>query len=171
MPKVLTHIAHGHCIISNTLYRSSWFYSVVYCFHIRNVHWNQRRNYCPHRVNCLRSKYPPSVDLSLVQQRRRWPINQPILASASCFTVFWYYCPHIQAQLSPPTPPPPPQVVIGSVYNIMLVVLINCCVAELFLTIFHSFEQVEAGIANAISGSKWRKLIIFMKEYIRLLLD
>ena len=39
--------------------------------------------------------------------------------------------------------------------------IINPCGAELFRTIFHSFE---AGIANAIPGSKWRKMIIFMKK-------
>ena len=34
--------------------------------------------------------------------------------------------------------------------------------AELFRTIFHSFE---AGIANAISSSKWRKVMIFMSKW------
>ena len=42
----------------------------------------------------------------------------------------------------------------------------NPCAVELFSTIFHSFE---AGIANAISSSKWRKIIIFMKEYTSLI--
>ena len=35
------------------------------------------------------------------------------------------------------------------------------CTAELFVSIFHSFE---AGIANAISSFKWRKIYIFMKN-------
>ena len=38
---------------------------------------------------------------------------------------------------------------------------INHYAAELLRTIFHLFE---AGIANAISSSKWRKMIIFMKK-------
>ena len=33
--------------------------------------------------------------------------------------------------------------------------------AKLFLNIFHSFE---AGIANAISSSKWRKIIILIRK-------
>ena len=33
--------------------------------------------------------------------------------------------------------------------------------AELFVYFFHSFE---AGIANAISSFKWRKLLLFMKN-------
>ena len=35
------------------------------------------------------------------------------------------------------------------------------CAVELFASIFHSFE---AGIADAISSSKWRKIFIFMKN-------
>ena len=37
----------------------------------------------------------------------------------------------------------------------------NPCPAQLFQIIFHSFK---AGIANAISSFKWRKIFIFMKN-------
>ena len=37
---------------------------------------------------------------------------------------------------------------------------VNSCTAELFVSIFHSFE---AGIANAISSFKWMKTSIIYK--------
>ena len=46
--------------------------------------------------------------------------------------------------------------------------VINTFADTLFQTIFHLFE---AGIANAISSSKWRKIIIFMKKYTSLKRD
>ena len=49
--------------------------------------------------------------------------------------------------------------------------MFNPYAAELFWTIFHSFE---AGIANAISSSKWRKIITFVQKiyvFKMLLLD
>ena len=39
--------------------------------------------------------------------------------------------------------------------------IFNPCAAELFQIIFHSFK---AGIANAISSFKWRKIWLFMKN-------
>ena len=44
----------------------------------------------------------------------------------------------------------------------MLMYKLNPYAAELFRTIFHLFE---AGIVNAISSSKRRKIIIFMQKY------
>ena len=38
---------------------------------------------------------------------------------------------------------------------------VNPCPAELFQMYFSSFE---AGIADAISSSKWRKIVIFLGE-------
>ena len=38
---------------------------------------------------------------------------------------------------------------------------VNPCPAELFQIIFRSFN---AGIANAISSFKWRKILLFMKN-------
>ena len=40
-------------------------------------------------------------------------------------------------------------------------IILNPCPAELFQIIFHSFK---AGIANAISSFKWRKIFLFMKN-------
>ena len=40
-------------------------------------------------------------------------------------------------------------------------IIFDPCVAELFVFISHSFE---AGIANAISSFKWRKIFLFMKN-------
>ena len=45
---------------------------------------------------------------------------------------------------------------------INMISLFNPNAAELFRTIFHSFE---AGIANAISSSKWQEIIQIMKKY------